>query len=379
MNPDLHFTRRLAGIGAGILAFLLFLTLSRLPTVAEMLFGAIGPTLSSGLSRITGLVSFSLAELVIVAFVVRQLWGATRGWRDLRDGARTVSNAAAAGALRLASDIGIIVALFYLLWGFHYARSPLSARLGWDSETIGPGEVRKLAQEMVEAANFAYVSVHGSDDHGEPTVLEMERAELFDSLREGWEPAESILGPAPLPVFGFGDPKPLASSRLLDYMGVSGFYFPWTGEANFNRGIPAPTLPHALAHEMAHQRGYAREDEANFVGFLVAATAEGDSVRYSAYLFAQRQLIGAVARTDLEAAQELVGQRLAGVQRDIDAVREYWERFEGPASQAARRVNDAYLRTNRVPGGILNYGRSVELLVAYSRSRGGWILRRERD
>jgi len=45
------------------------------------------------------------------------------------------------------------------------------------------------------------------------------------------------------------------------------------------------------------------------------------------------------------------------------------------SSRATRSMNHAYLRTNRVPGGILSYSRSVELLIAYARSRGGWLVR----
>ena len=76
-----------------------------------------------------------------------------------------------------------------------------------------------------------------------------------------------------------------------------------------------------------------------------------------------------------ERARELVGKRLPGVQRDLTAAREYWAQFEGRTSRATRRVNNAYLRSNRVPDGVLSYGRSVELLIAYARSRGGWLVR----
>jgi hypothetical protein len=92
-------------------------------------------------------------------------------------------------------------------------------------------------------------------------------------------------------------------------------------------------------------------------------------------VFAQRQLLSALARHDRDGAAELAGRRLPGVQRDIDAARAYWEQFEGRASRTARRMNNAYLHSQRVPGGILSYQRSVELLIAYARSRGGWLVR----
>ena len=156
---------------------------------------------------------------------------------------------------------------------------------------------------------------------------------------------------------------------------TSGFYFPWTGEANYNRGTPPVSLPHVLAHEMSHQRGFAREDEAGFAGFLAASLAAEPYARYAAYVFAQGQLLSTLARYDRDRAVELAALRFPGVQRDIRAAAEYWQQFEGPTSRATRSMNDAYLRTNRVPGGILSYSRAVELLVAYARSRGGWLVR----
>jgi hypothetical protein len=379
MRKDLHVRRRLMGIGAGVVAFALFVLLSRAPAIAEMVYGALGPTLASALSRVTGVVPFSLAELVIVAFVARQLLGLARGWKEVRTQERAFGNALAGGALRLGSDLGIMIALFYLLWGFNYARPSLEDRAGWDAGEINVEEVATLAGELIEAANFEYATLHGSDDSGAPTTRPREWQGLEESLASGWTNAAPIVGPFPLWDFGYGRPKSVFASRLLDYFGVTGFYFPWTAEANVNGGMPIMAQPHSAAHEMAHQRGFAREDEANFVGFLVAASANDHLSRYSAYLFAQRQLLNALARSDMERAIELARQRAPGVQRDIDRIREYWEQFEGPARDAARNVNDAYLRTNRIPAGVLNYNRSLELLVAYARSRGGWLLRRERS
>ncbi|MEC7901004.1 MAG: DUF3810 family protein, partial [Acidobacteriota bacterium] len=53
---------------------------------------------------------------------------------------------------------------------------------------------------------------------------------------------------------------------------------------------------------------------------------------------------------------------------------EHWQQFEGHASRTTRSMNNAYLRTNRVPGGILSYNRSVKLLIGYARSRGGRLI-----
>ncbi|MGD8330975.1 MAG: DUF3810 family protein, partial [Acidobacteriota bacterium] len=89
----------------------------------------------------------------------------------------------------------------------------------------------------------------------------------------------------------------------------------------------------------------------------------------------QRQLLSTLARYDRDRATALVARRLPGVQRDITAAAEYWAQFEGRAARTSRSMYDTYLRGQGVPEGILSYGRSVELLIAYARQRGGWLVR----
>ena len=50
-------------------------------------------------------------------------------------------------------------------------------------------------------------------------------------------------------------PKAISCSTALSAMDFTGFYFPFTGEANLNVDCPASFLPSTIVHEMAHQRG----------------------------------------------------------------------------------------------------------------------------
>ncbi len=78
----------------------------------------------------------------------------------------------------------------------------------------------------------------------------------------------------------------------MNHLGIVGIHFPWTGEADYNYTVPAFQLPHAIAHEKAHRRGVASEDEANFIGYLANALSDAPYARCSGFLFAQRQLLG---------------------------------------------------------------------------------------
>jgi hypothetical protein len=354
--------------------FLLSVLVARVAGAVEIVYGrSLGPALTWGLSRLTGFLPFSLADVLIVGFVAVRGVAAVRGLAAVVRRTRRFRNAFFAGLLRIAADVGIIVALFYGLWGFQYSRPSVEERLGWPPGTEATiGTITDLAVDMIEATNEAYRDLHGTDDAGSPTQL-ANRGALDPALESGWQRAAFDLGVAGPAAGRFGAAKRPLISPLLDWLGISGFYFPFTGEANVNRGIPAVSYPQVAAHEKSHQRGIGPENEANFFGFLAASRAPDPHSRYSAYLFAQRQLLFAMIRSDPIRVPGLVERRLPGVQRDVDDLIEYWARHRGPARRVSRALNDAYLRTNRVEGGVASYGRSVELLIAYSRTRGGTL------
>ena len=55
----------------------------------------------------------------------------------------------------------------------------------------------------------------------------------------------------------------------MTYTHISGIYTFYTGESNININYPDFVVASSATHEMAHQRGVARENEANFVSFVV--------------------------------------------------------------------------------------------------------------
>jgi len=115
----LHAKRRLAWAGAGVLTFLVSRGLSQFPGLAEATYGErIAPAVAWGLSRVTGVIPFSVAELLIAAFLARQLIGATRGIVMATRRTQPWPRIAAAGALRLAQDLGFVIVWLYVLWGF---------------------------------------------------------------------------------------------------------------------------------------------------------------------------------------------------------------------------------------------------------------------
>jgi len=328
------------------------------------------PALRRAVSRATGLVPFPLAELFVVGVVLRQFLGLREGYRRWRGGADDGWALARSGGGRFVQDVGVLFFLFYLLWGFQYARPGLEDRLG----IAGAGEVpveelHRLASLAVERGNELYREIHGTPDAGRPTEAPA-LSTVIPGLERAWAQVDDAYGLPAESRRSHGAPKPFLASPIMKRLGVAGMYFPYTGEALVLRDLPGIAMGVDLGHEMAHQRGFASESDANVLGFLVARESPDPIVRYSAYAFLQRQLVSALQRASPSAASEVVRGRDPGVARDLRDLYEYWEPARGAAGTAATRVNDAMLRSHGIPEGVRSYQGSVWVLVALARARG---------
>jgi hypothetical protein len=374
-SPPLHLRRRLAFLALGVGTWLAFRLLLAFPHVAEVLVGS-GPIplLAQGLSRASSWVPFPLAELVILGVVLRQATGAVGGIRQVRTGLDTWRRTLTRGGLRLGQDLGVVVFLFYLLWGFQYARPGLEHQLGLEPEgQLSVQELEPLARSAVEAANRAYIELHGVPDAGVPTPR-VPADRLVPALEEGWRLVPARFDLHPRLERPHGAPKTWTATSLVKRTATSGMYFPYTGEALVVGGLPTVRLGMTLAHEMAHQRGVAVEGDANVLGFLVAREAPDPRVRYSAYVFLQGQMISALASLCAPCALEMLEGRLPGIERDLADLDRFWASSRGPISRAAGRMNDAMLRSHGIAEGTASYGGSRWILAALALRDGPEIL-----
>jgi len=160
------------------------------------------------------------------------------------------------------------------------------------------------------------------------------------------------------------------SSPVLARLGISGIFVPFTGEPHVNVTLPEWTLPFTAAHEVAHQRGFAREDEANYLAFVTGMHHPDPEARYSAAMEASLYAMGALRHRDPAAAERLEARRGPGPRRDLAALEAWRERYVGRVAAVNQRVNDAYLRAQGQADGVQSYGRMVDLILAQRRAAG---------
>ncbi len=337
----------------------------RYPETTESVYGRlIYPKIAFLLSRVNTLARFSLAEAISALCVIFALIWMVRAILRLRQGNHvTLFQRLRRAAATIWIGCGIAAATFLFLWGFNYARPSLAQRLDLSVTDVEAKEVLAAGKLSMEMASSLHRALDSPPDR--PTTLPIDFAtlnEIIDGrLREMALPENSIQYPTS-PV------KKLFFSRALCYMGISGIFVPFTGEPSMNALVPDVTIPLVVAHEKAHQRGVTNEGEANLAAFLACAGANDyPYLRYSAYLLSAARLIGAASVYLPEEARTLSKLVQAGPRKDLDAVREFWDRYEGPLTKMAERANDTYLRSQRVPDGVESYGQVTRLLVALHR------------
>ena len=169
----------------------------------------------------------------------------------------------------------------------------------------------------------------------------------------------------------YSNPKPVALSEPWTYTHISGVYTFFTGEANINVNFPDYTIPYTSAHEMAHQRGIAREDEANFVAFLVCIESDDAYIRYSGYTGVFEYVASSLYSADKDLYKKLYTENVTAEYRnEMNAYNEFFEKYrENKVAEVSAKVNDKYLQSHGQQEGVKSYGLVVDLAVAYYKAQ----------
>lgn len=346
-------------LGSGPLAALVFWSTGFWPGVVERLYAeAFYPALGRVLAVLGALIPLAWGELLLLAVLAVGLAGlglaGLRVARSRREGLRSCWR----GAQWAAAGVSGLYAAFVLAWGLNYRRPPLAELLRWPVAAPRVEELRGLCAELVPQVNaWRAKAVFDADL---PRVA-AQAAEGYRRLGAGLAPAVRDVATTPV--------KPALLSAPMSWSLTYGMVIPWTHEGLINRDTPAPAVPFTLCHEMAHQRGIAREDEANFVGYAAARLHPDASFRYSALRFALAESLGQLARVDPETAAALVRELDPAVREDYQAESAWAHRRRSGFSRVQARVYDGYLKSQGQKEGLRSYGRVVDLLIAERRLR----------
>ena len=311
-------------------------------------------------AKLTGFIPFSLAEAMVIALPLVLVTLIIIANRRFSDSWRRVG----IFCVSLISLLALLFAAFTVGFAPGYHGSTLDKKLGIE-------RVEVSAQELYDTATI--LAAHIEEEVGEIcyrtqnfsvmpyTYREMNEKliDAYDKVCEKYRFIQKL----------DSNVKPIMLSEAMSYTHITGVYTFFTGEANINIDFPDYTVPYTAAHELAHQRGIAREDEANFVAYLVCIESDDAYIRYCAYL----NLYEYVTNALYEASPELYTKVQTSLDRrvrfEMKAYSEFFDQYrDSVASEISGVVNDTYLTIQGTPG-TASYGMVVDLAVAYYKAK----------
>ena len=345
-----------------IILFLLIKWISLYPSWIEKYYTyGIYPVISKTQRFLFGWIPFSIGDvfyaLVLLVFIVKV-------FRLLRTVFKKKFNRwlLLKGIRQIIFFCLFVYVLFNLLWGLNYNRIGIAKQLGLTMKKYSVEELDTLTAVLQRRIN-QYAVLAGPKERDSF----YKKRDLFRESGNAYAEAATrfdILKYSPRSI------KPSIFSYVGNVLGFTGYYNPFSGEAQVNTTVPVFTQPFIACHEIGHQLGYGKENEANFSGFLACRMHPSSAFRYSVYFDMYSYTIGELLQKDTAAARHFIDSLNPLVRKDFKEVREFFNQYKNPIEPVISWMYSGYLKANRQPAGRETYSQVVAFLIAYQRKFG---------
>ncbi len=258
--------------------------------------------------------------------------------------------------------ISFIVSFYFLGWAINYAREPLSVSMGLDASPSSQEELISVCKKLAARANELRPKV-SEDGNG---VFQMS-----ESLNDIFGEVPSLYEKYAKDYMNLGSSSSIKAPFTKDLLSTTqtmGIFSAFTYECHVNTDMHDLYIPATAAHEYAHLKGFAREDECNFISWYVTRSCGVTDFEYSGTILALLYAMNSLYSTSIEAHAEIYNTLDEGIIRDWRDDSLYWDAFDTELSKQTSKVYDNYLKSNGVSDGNKSYGRMVDLLIAMDRA-----------
>lgn len=340
----------LLAAGAGLFG------ISRLrPEMAQWYAQHIYPGLVSVFGRISGIFSFSVAEILAYILIAALLVSIIRLLVKLVRREGSARYAVIFGS-RVLFMVSVLFFLYVINCGVNYSRVSFSESAGIQVETYTKADLKRVCQMLTDDVVW-YAKEVNRDKDGVAVLYENVNKEAIAAMHLLGESYPEMEGYYPRA-------KGLLTSQFLSVQNLSGIYIPVTIEANYNADMTDYNIPFTICHELSHLRGFMQEEEANFIAYLACMGSKDSMFRYSGSMLGWIYCTNVLQKVDNEAYQELRAQLPEVVEADLRANRKFWAKYDGKAAEVSNMINDTYLKANGQQDGVESYDRMVDLIVA---------------
>ena len=310
------------------------------------------PVLSKLLNTAFKWIPFSVGDLLYIVLIIFVIRWTIVNWKRLRSDPK-------AWGLDVLSFVSLLYFMFHLCWGFNYYRLPLHTTLNLNPKYTTT-QLKSVTNQLILKTNALHLEI--TQDSLLKTTLPYGFSELTEISQTGFSELEKVY-----PNFkhdGKNSKKSLFSTPL-SYMGFSGYVNPLTLEAHINAVMPLNSMPTTIAHEQAHQLGYAAENEANFIGFLASIHNKDLYFNYAGYKFALGYCLRELSKRNPDVYASTLCAINPGILEDYQEAFEFWSTYNNPLEPIFKGFYSRFLKANNQAKGIESYSYVVALLVDY--------------
>lgn len=333
----------------GIKKFVLLFFLSGLVFLAGTNSSFIEKCYSDGIYQATSVVQrflssifpFALGDFLYLLFVLYILRCIYRLFKKLSQ-KKLKSEDRINVPLQLLNFFLILYLVFKILWGLNYSRPSISGQLGISNKKYNTRELVLLGEYFIDKLNALQ---HLKKENYDINELENKAKEAYDLMKKTNA------------FFQYRSPsvKAVLNSWVVTKIGIEGYYNPLSGEANVNMKLPAVSLPFVTCHEIAHQLGIGREDEANLIGYLTAIHSTDENFRYSAAYNMLRSILFEIRIKSPEDYQRLYASINPGTIKDFKAEKAFWQKYNSDMYGYMGVALDGFLKLNNQAKGADSY------------------------
>ena len=322
-----------------------------------------------GLRWVFGSIPFAIGELIYYTFIILLIINIIRYFISIKSFNQITRNI----GIKLLKVIWLGIRLFVvfqLIWGFNYmqpeptnafnikVQTPKNAQIALDQMNVLTNElIQELNQTRQELPSYKALEPNFDQNLAKVQHAYGSISKAYPKLQLQNQSVKKAIFPT-----------------LGDYIGFLAFYQPITAEAIVRSDLPMVTQPYTIAHEMAHQLGYASETEANFIAFVVATEADDPMLKYSMLLqmftYAQdAQLLLLAGTKGFDAWKAQIAKNKAmlspAVLKDRAEIKAFFAARADKQIQASNQLYDQFLKWNQQAAGLDSYADVLKWVRAY--------------
>ena len=262
---------------------------------------------------------------------------------------------------KLSSFLGLVITLFYFMWGFNYSRLPFEEKQALNVVPIDSNYVISAIIECKSQIEKTYPAM----DYASLNYNQLEK-EVRESLQKalsemGYKAGSRVRG------------RKLLPKGTLLRISTAGVYIPFVAEGHIDGGLHPTQWPFTIAHEMSHAYGFGDEGICNFIALIACAKSDNRFIQYSGWMGYFRYLASNYRRINNQAYMDLRSSIDPKVIADINAVNLTLDQYPDIMPEIRDMIYGSYLKSQGVQGGLQSYSNIIKMMAAWEKKNGKLI------